>query len=313
MKNKERQIRVRKGRLHARDNIFLTALSLPAMILLFLFNYMPMYGIILAFKSYKASKGIWGSPWVGLKNFEFLFKSEDLMRILTNTIFLNALFIIASLVAAVSFALLMYEVRKAWQVKMFQTVAILPHFMSWVVCSFMVYSLLEHNHGLVNQLLSLVGINGMKWYSDPKVWPAILCIVTVWHSTGLTSIIYYASLISMDKEIIEAAEIDGASKLQKIRYISIPHLTPIITIRTIMAIGNIFRSDFGLFYNIPRNLGILYPTTDVIDTYVYRALMDNRNYGMSAAASFFQSVVCLVLLLAVNAIVKKINPENALF
>ena len=310
---KQPSVKLRKGRLHRRDHGILTCLALPAIILLFLFNYLPMYGLVLAFKKYQAPKGIMGSPWVGFENFKFLFKSEDLTRILTNTLVLNALFIIVSLVAAVSFALLMYEVRKAWQVKVFQTLSILPHFLSWVVCSFMVYSLLEHNNGLVNQLLALVGIDGMKWYNDPKAWPAILTIVTVWHSTGLTSIFYYASLLSMDKEIMEAAEIDGASKMQRIRYISIPHLVPIMTIRTIMAIGGIFRSDFGLFYNIPRNLGILYPTTDVIDTYVYRALMENRNFGMSAATSLFQSVVCLVILLTTNAIVKRINPENSLF
>lgn len=313
MKNKQRQVKLSKGRLKARDHGVLTGMSLPAMTLIFLFSYMPMYGIILAFKKYQASKGIEGSPWVGFDNFKFLFQSEDLERILTNTLFLNALFIFAGLVASVSFALLMYEVRKAWQVKVFQTVSILPHFLSWVVCSFMVYSILEHNHGLANQLLGIFGIDPVQWYAKPELWPTILAVVTIWHSTGITSIFYYASLIGMDKEIIEAAEIDGANKLQKIRYISIPHLVPIMTIRTIMSIGHIFRSDFGLFYNIPRNLGILYPTTDVIDTYVYRALMENRNYGMSAATSFFQSVVCLIVLLTVNAIVKKINPENALF
>lgn len=313
MKNKQPQVKLSKGRLKARDHGILTGMSLPAMSLIFLFSYMPMYGIILAFKKYQASRGIEGSPWVGFDNFKFLFQSEDLERILTNTLFLNALFIFAGLVASVSFALLMYEVRKAWQVKVFQTVSILPHFLSWVVCSFMVYSILEHNHGLANQLLGIFGIDPVQWYAKPELWPTILAVVTIWHSTGITSIFYYASLIGMDKEIIEAAEIDGANKLQKIRYISIPHLVPIMTIRTIMSIGHIFRSDFGLFYNIPRNLGILYPTTDVIDTYVYRALMENRNYGMSAATSFFQSVVCLIILLAVNAIVKKINPENALF
>ena len=313
MQTKQRQVKVVKGRLKAVDNTVFFALSLPALILVILFSYLPMYGIVLAFKKYQARLGIMGSPWVGFENFEFLFKSEDLPRILFNTVFLNAFHIFACLVASVSFAMLMYEVRKAWQVKTFQTMAILPHFMSWVVCSFMVYSVLEHNHGLANQTLAMIGLDGVEWYTKPGYWPVILCIVAIWHGTGLSSIYYYASLIGMDKEIIEAAEIDGASKLQRIRYISIPHLIPIISIRTIMSIGHIFRSDFGLFYNVPRNLGILYPTTDVIDTYVYRALMENRNYGMSSAASFFQSVVCLIILLTVNAIVKRKNPENSLF
>ncbi len=313
MQTKQRHVKVVKGRLKAVDNTVLVTLALPAIILIFLFNYMPMYGIVLAFKKYQARLGIMGSPWVGFGNFEFLFKSEDLPRILFNTLFLNAFHIVACLVSSVSFAMLMYEVRKAWQVKSFQTMAILPHFMSWVVCSFMVYSILEHDHGLANQTLAMVGLDGVDWYTKPGYWPVILCIVAIWHGTGLSSIYYYASLIGMDKEIIEAAEIDGASKMQKIRYISIPHLVPIITIRMIMSIGNIFRSDFGLFYNVTRNLGILYPTTDVFDTYVYRALMEYRNYGMSSAASFFQSVVCLLTLLIANAIVKKKNPENSLF
>lgn len=313
MQTKQRQVRVVKGKLKAVDHAILGTMTLPTLILVFLFSYMPMYGIILAFKNYKAPRGILGSEWVGLQNFKFLFTSEDLPRILRNTVFLNALHIFLCLVASVSFAMLMYEVRKAWQVKAFQTMAILPHFLSWVVCSFMVYAILEHNNGLANQALVALGLDPVQWYTKPAYWPWILAVVAIWHGTGLSSIYYYASLIGMDKEIIEAAEIDGASKLQRIRYISIPHLVPIITIRTIMSIGNIFRSDFGLFYNVPRNLGILYPTTDVIDTYVYRAMMNNRNYGMSSAASFFQSVVCLIMLLTVNAIVKKKNPENSLF
>ena len=313
MKNKQPRVKLVKGKLKTVDNTVLGAFTLPAVILIFLFNYMPMYGIVLAFKKYQAPKGIMGSPWVGLDNFEFLFKSEDLGRILSNTVFLNALHIFLCLVASVSFAMLMYEVRKAWQVKAFQTMAILPHFLSWVVCSFMVYSLLEHNNGLVNQTLIMFGLDPVEWYTKPAYWPWILAVVAIWHGTGISSIYYYASLIGIDKEIIEAAEIDGANRMQRIRYISVPHLVPIITVRTIMSIGNIFRSDFGLFYNVPRNLGILYPTTDVIDTYVYRALMENRNYGMSSAAGFFQSVVCLITLLIVNAIVKKKNPENSLF
>lgn len=295
------------------DTIQLALLAAPAVILTFLFSYMAYFGLILAFKNYRPAKGLWGSEWVGFKNFEFLLTSNDLARILKNTLLMNGLFISLGLIASVSFALLMYEVKKAWQVKAFQTVAILPHFLSWVVVSFMVYCLLEENNGLINQVLVGLGGDAVGWYKHPVYWPFILVIVTLWHGTGMGSIIYYSALIGMDAELLEAAEIDGATKLQRVRYISIPHLIPIMTIKTIMSIGNCFRSDFGLFYNVPKNLGHLYPTTDVIDTYVYRAMMDLHNYGMSAAASFFQSVVCCIVLLLTNKIVSKISPENTLF
>lgn len=313
MSEKIKQIKVGKKRKLTGDKVQLFVLAAPAVVLTFMFSYLAYFGLVLAFKNYRPVKGIWGSDWVGLKNFEFLVTSNDLGRIVKNTLLMNGLFIFFGLVASVSFALLMYEVKKAWQVKAFQTVAILPHFLSWVVTSFMVYCLLEHNNGLVNQLLVGLGFDGVEWYMDPVYWPYILVIVSLWHSTGMGSIIYYSALISMDAELLEAAEIDGASKLQRVRHISIPHLIPIITIKTIMSIGNCFRSDFGMFYNVPKNLGRLYPATDVIDTYVYRAMMELNNYGMSAAASFAQSVVCCIVLLLTNKIVSKISPENTLF
>jgi len=179
--------------------------------------------------------------------------------------------------------------------------------------SYMVYGLLENNKGMINRIIQLFGGEGINWYESPGYWPVILLIVSQWHSVGMGSIIYYAALLGTDTDLYEAADIDGASKWQKIWNVSIPQLIPIITIRTIMSVGNIFRSDFGLFYNVTRDIGVLYKTTDVIDTYVYRALMEQGSIGMSSAVGLFQSVVCFITLVITNKIAGKISPENTLF
>ena len=298
---------------HLKDNIQQFTLALPAVILLAIFSYWPMYGIILAFKNYKVSLGMWDSPWVGFNNFKFFFQAEDAWRVTRNTLLLNFLFITVTLICAVGFALLMFEVKKRRHVKIYQTVSILPNFLSWVAVSYMSYALLEPTKGILNQIIESFGGESVSWYSEPGYWPIILLIVRIWHGVGIGSIVYYAALMGVDSELYEAADMDGATKLQKIRYISLPSIIPIITIRLIMAIGKIFRGDFGLFYNVTRNQGALYPTTDIIDTYVYRALMNQGNIGMSSAVSLYQSVVCFITLMVTNAIVKKINPENSLF
>lgn len=302
-----------KKKSYLKDDLQLLAMFSPVLILLAIFAYWPMYGLILSFKNYRVTDGIWGSKWVGLKNFEFFFTSNDLFRVLRNTLGLNFLFIFAGLAAAVGFALLMFEVKKARHVKIYQTISILPNFISWVAVSFMVYGLLEYNRGMINHIIRNLGGEGVRFYEEAGWWPMILLIVNLWHSVGMGSIIYYAALLSADQELYEAADIDGASKMQKIWYVSIPQLIPIMTIRTIMSVGNIFRSDFGMFYNVPRNIGALYKTTDVIDTYVYRALMESGNIGMSSAVGMFQSVVCFITLLLTNKIAGKISPENTLF
>ena len=288
-------------------------MTVPVIALLAIFCYWPMFGIILAFKNYKVTKGIWGSEWSGFKNFEFFLKSQDAFRVTRNTLCLNFLFIFAGIFCAVVFALLLYEVKKAVHVKLYQTFAILPNFLSWVAVSYIVYALLDTNKGILNQIIRFFGGENVSWYTSAWYWPVILLIVRVWHSVGISCIIYYAALMGVDNELFEAAEVDGANKFQRIMHISIPHLVPIVTIMFILDVGKIFRSDFGLFYNVTRNVGELYPTTDVIDTYVFRALMEQGNIGMSSAASFIQSVVCLVTVVATNAIVKKVSPENSLF
>ena len=301
----------KKGQL--KDKLQLFSMALPTIIVLSLFSYLPMFGVVLAFKNYRVPDGIWGSKWAGLKNFEFLFKSQDAWRITRNTLALNFLFIMVTMICAVAFALIMFEVKKARHVKIYQTVSILPSFLSWVAVSYIVYALLDPTRGILNQIIAAFGGEPIAWYSEAKHWPVILLITRIWHGVGLGSIMYYAALMGIDETLFEAAELDGANKLQRIWYVSIPQIVPVIIIRTILDIGHIFRADFGLFYNVTRNIGALYPTTDVIDTYVYRALMSLGNIGMASAASLVQSVVCLITIVVTNMIVRKISPENSLF
>lgn len=298
---------------HWKERLQWLTLALPTIILLGIFSYWPMFGIILAFKDYKIPDGIWGSKWNGFKNFEFFLKSQDAWRVTRNTLGLNFLFIFVGIICGVIFALLMFEVKKSIHVKVYQTVSILPNFLSWIAVSYIVYALLDPRKGIINQIINAFGGEGIPWYSEPVYWPVILLITNTWHSVGIGSIMYYAALMGVDNELYEAAEIDGAGKLQKTIYISLPQIVPIIIIRTILNIGAIFRADFGLFYNVTRNIGTLYPTTDVIDTYVFRALMELGDIGMASAAGMIQSVVCLVTIVATNAVVKKISPENSLF
>lgn len=309
---------MKKKRINKRilkENFQLGILTLPVVTLLAIFSYWPMFGIVLAFKNYKVTKGIFGSEWMMplFKNFDFFLKSQDAFRVTRNTLLLNFLFIFAGTFCSVTFALALYEVKNALHVKIYQTFAILPNFLSWVAVSYIVYGLLDTEKGIVNQVIHLFGGENVSWYTEANYWPVILLLVKVWHGVGISCIIYYAALMGVDEALFEAAEIDGATKLQRIRHISIPQLIPIITMMIILDIGRIFRADFGLFYNVTRNVGQLYPTTDVIDTYVFRALMEEGNIGMSSAASAIQSVVCLVTILVANTVVKKIEPDNALF
>ena len=298
-----------------RENLQLGLLALQVVVLLALFSYLPMFGIVLAFKDYKVPKGIWGSDWVRpiFKNFDFFLKSQDAFRVTRNTILLNGLFIVAGTFCAVVFALLMYEVNSAIHVKIYQTVSILPSFLSWVAVSYIVYGFLDGERGILNRVIRTFGGKEIAWYTTARYWPVILTIVVIWHGVGLKCIMYYASLMGIDQELFEAAELDGAGKLQRVIHISLPHLASIVTIMVILDVGKIFRADFGLFYNVTRNVGQLYPTTDVMDTYVFRALMENGNVSMSSAASFIQSIVCFITLVIVNMVVKKVSPDNALF
>lgn len=306
-------MKTKKNNMYRKRNLQLWILALPAILLLLVFNYAPMFGIVLAFKDYKVPKGIFGSPWAGMENFKFFFESQDATRVIRNTLGLNLLFIVAGIALGVVFALIMYEVKRPGQIKTYQTISIIPSFISWVAVGYIVYSLLDPTKGIMNQILAVFGVEAIDWYSRPEYWPVILLIAKVWQSVGLGSIIYYAALMGVDNDLYEAADMDGANKLQKILHISIPQIVPIIIVMALLDVGKIFRADFGLFYNVTRDVGALYPTTDVIDTYVFRALMQQGNIGMASAVGLVQSVVCFVTLVTTNWIVKKISPENSLF
>lgn len=289
-------------------------IALPGVVYLIINNYIPMFGIFLVFKDYKYSKGIFGSDWCGLKNFKFLFATDDALIMTRNTILYNLVFIVLGTVAAIFIAILMCELGERMRVKIFQSCLLLPNLLSWVVIGIIGFAFLSADTGFINNtILRTMGKESVSWYMQPNVWPLILVLVFLWKNAGYQSIIYMASISGFDKSIYEAASIDGASKLKQIFSITLPMLVPTITILTLMAVGRIFFSDFGLFYQVPQDSGALYAVTQTIDTYVYRGLMQSNNVGMAAAAGFYQSVIGFVLVVAANAVVKKINPENALF
>ena len=304
--------KTRHSKFNKRDMQLYSLCAIP-MLLVLLFNYLPMAGIIIAFKDYKYNKGIFGSKWIGLDNFRFLLKSHDFARITWNTLELNAIFIVVGIIAAVLVAILMFGLKSRLGSKVYQTVLITPHFMSWVIVSYIVYAFLSPSYGMVNKIIEAFGGKGVEWYSRPAAWTYILLICSVWKHVGMDSIVYYAALMGIDSSLFEAARIDGANRRQIMWNITIPSLVPLITILTILKIGNIFRADFGLFYQVTRNVGTLYSRTDVIDTYVYRSLINLGNLGMSATTGFCQSVIGFVLVLVTNLTVRKIDKSSALF
>ncbi|NBD24528.1 ABC transporter permease [Paenibacillus glycinis] len=299
----------RKGRFKHGE---LFGLSLPGLIYLFVFSYVPMFGIVIAFKNYRYDKGILGSEWIGLKNFEFLFASENAWRITRNTVLYSLTYIVVGMLLAVTLAILLTQVGKNW-VKLHQTVLFLPYFVSWVVVGYIALAFLDNTSGYLNQLLGYFGLAPRKWYFESGPWPYILVIAHEWKSIGFATLIYFAGLLGINQDYYEAARIDGASKLQMVRKITLPLLLPLMTIMLILAIGNMFRGDFGLHYFVPNDSSFALPTTDIIDTYVFRSLRMLGDIGMSSAAGVYQSVVGFVLVLAANYIVRKINNENALF
>ncbi|MGL4911687.1 MAG: ABC transporter permease [Romboutsia sp.] len=291
---------------------------LPGTIWLLIFSYLPMFGLVIAFKDFKVSPGgfiqsLINSEWVGLSNFEFLFSSGDAFRITRNTVVYNIVFIILGLIFAVTIAIALSQLANQKLRKVYQTGMLFPHFLSWVIVSYFVFSFLSYDKGMVNSILGAFGVDPVSWYNEPKYWPFILVFINIWKGVGYGSIVYLAAIVGIDKTYYEAATIDGASKWQQIKNITIPLIVPLMIILTIMAIGGIFRADFGLFYQIPKNSAILYPVTDVIDTYIYKGLMNMGNIGMSTAAGLYQSIVGFILIMATNFAVKKIDPEYGLF
>ena len=289
-------------------------MMLPGLIYLTINNYIPMSGIVVAFKQYNYSKGIWGSEFIGLRNFEFLFRTNEAWRITRNTILYNLVFIILGVLVAVSVAILLGEIRAERMKKAYQTVIMVPFLISIVIVSYLVYAFLSTESGFINNsILHPLGLASISWYTSPKYWPFILVIVHIWKSFGYNCVIYYATLVGIDRNYYEAAVIDGANRFQCIRHITLPSLRPTITIMTLMQVGRIFYSDFGLFYQVPMNSGTLIDVTNTIDTYVYRGLMELHQIGMSSAAGVYQSVVGFILILLANSVVKRYDADSALF
>ena len=292
----------------------LLLLALPGLIYLLINNYIPMLGIFIAFKDIDFSKGILKSPWCGFKNFEFLFRTPDAAIMIRNTLLYNLSFIIVGTICAIFLAILVHEVVEYSFSKVIQTGLILPNLISMVVVSYLVFAFLNSDNGFINNtVLKSFNADPISWYSEKKYWPFILLIVQTWKTAGYSSIVYIAVIAGIDKGLYEAARIDGAGKIRQIFHITIPHLKPTIVIMVLLAIGRIFSSDFGLFFQVPMDTGALYDVTQTIDTYVYRALMRMGNIGMSSAAGLLQSVVGFILFIAANQIVRRTNSENALF
>ncbi len=289
-------------------------MMLPGIVYIFVNNYIPMAGIVLAFKKYDLKEGIFGSPNVGLSNFEFLFKTKDAWTITRNTIGYNVVFIVLGTIFAITVAILLNEIRNERAKKVYQTMILIPYLISIVVVSYIVYGFLNTQSGFINNsILKPLGMDIVSWYSEEKYWPFILVLVNLWKGFGYSCIIYYATLIGIDKGYYEAAMIDGATRWQQIKYITLPGLKTTVITLTLMAVGRVFYSDFGLFYQVPMNSGALIDVTNTIDTYVYRGLTQMNNIGMAAAAGLYQAVVGFVLVLTVNFIVRKVSKENALF
>ncbi|MBM6386005.1 MULTISPECIES: ABC transporter permease [Paenibacillus] len=291
---------------------------LPGAIWFFFFSYLPLVGTVAAFKEYRFSReGFWASlaksEWVGWDNFKFLFSTNDALLITRNTLLYNIAIIFLGLVFAVGLAILLSELINKRLAKIYQTGMFLPYFLSWVIVGYFVFSFLSMDRGMLNQIIGWFGMEPIQWYSEAKYWPYILIFVALWKTIGYNSIVYLASILGIDRSLYEAAMIDGASKWQQIRNITIPLLSPIITIMTLLAVGRIFYADFGLFYQVPRDSGTLYSVTNVIDTYVYRGLKTSGEIGMSTAAGLYQSVVGFVLVIISNYVVRKIDKDSSLF
>ncbi|MBP3361532.1 MAG: sugar ABC transporter permease [Clostridia bacterium] len=310
--NSQKKIKHNRKKGPNKCDIEMLILALPALLFFVIFHYIPMMGVVIAFKDYSYNLGLFGSKWVGLRNFEFFFTSQDAWMLTRNTVGYAVLFLVVGTFASVFVALLLNEIKSKAAIKIYQTSMILPYFLSWVIVGYITYVLFNPKLGVLNHMLAALGMREIDWYSETKYWPFILTIVNTWKAVGMNSIFYYSSLLSVDPALYEAAEIDGATRFQRMLSISLPSLTPTITVLTILAVGNIFRGDFGLFFQIPRNVGVLYPVTDIIDTYVYRGLRFG-DVGITAAVGLFQSVVGMVTVIATNMIVNKINPENAMF
>lgn len=296
------------------NNKTLLLMCLPAIAFFVIFAYLPMPGLYLAFINYNYSDGIFKSPFVAFDNFRFLVINGDLWRLSFNTVAYNLVFIVLGNVLQIFVAILLNEIRRKWFKKVTQTLMFLPHFISAVLIGLIAYNILSYDYGILNTMLESLGMEPVKTYSDPKIWPFIIVLTFLWQSTGYGSIVYFAAIMGLDNEIIEASEIDGANAFQRIIYIVLPWLKPTFIILMLFSLGGILKGNFGLFFNlVGANNTALYPTTDIIETYVFRSLMTNFNFSIGSAVSLYQSVFGFVVVLTANWLVKKASPENSLF
>lgn len=291
----------------------LLLLALPAILGYLLFNYIPMFmSLVIPFKDYKFAKGIAGSDWAGLRNFGWMLTSTSMGRVIRNTFLYGLWFMFICTIVNIAIALLLFEITNRRALKIYQTIITFPNFMSMVIVGYVVYAILSPKTGFLNQILALFGVGPIDAYMNPGAWPFILTFVNIWKGVGINSLFYFASLMAVDTSLYEAAQIDGASRFQRMRRISIPHLTSLACIFTILNAGSLINGNFDLFYVIPRDTSVLYATTDILNTYVYRALHEG-NYSMGATVGLVQSVVGMILVVTANGIVRKISPENSMF
>ena len=287
---------------------------LPGVVYLFINCYIPMFGIQIAFRRYNAKDGVYGSPWVGFENFKFLFQTDDAFIMVRNTLLYNLVFIALGTVLAISVAIILNEIRNQFAKQLYQTLILIPYLISMVIVSYLAFAFLSTGNGYINNtLLKVLGIPAIDWYNTPKYWPFILVIINIWKGLGYNMILYYATICGIDHTLYEAAVVDGANRWQQITNVTLPCLKSTIIILTLMSLGGIFRSDFGLFYQVPQNSGPLINVTQTIDTYVYRGLMQSNNIGMSSAAGLYQSVVGFILVVTANLVVRKVDAESSLF
>ncbi|MDR2658324.1 MAG: ABC transporter permease subunit [Oscillospiraceae bacterium] len=298
-----------KHRIFKREDAPLYVMALPGAAALIVFAYLPMLGLMIAFQDFNVGKGIFGSSFVGLANFKFLFSTTDAYTITRNTVLYNLAFIIVNMIVAVALALMLSELLSHKTAKALQTVYMLPYFLSWAVVSIVLMAFIERDYGMINRAMG----TKIDYYRQRDLWPGLLVFVNCWKNAGYSTVLYLAVISGISSEYYEAAALDGAGKLKQAVYVTLPHLRFIIGVSLIMAMGNIFRGDFGLFFSVTRDTGRLYPVTDVIDTYIYRSLINIGNVGMSTAAGLYQSAVGLILVLLVNKAVTKIDPESAMF
>lgn len=310
----------RKSLAEMKKTILLLTMVLPGTIWLILLRYLPMFGIVIAFKDYKIyskSPSLWNnikhSQWVGFKNFGFLFKTSDAWIIVRNTLGYNSLWIVLGLVISVSFAIMLNEITNKYVAKTYQTLMFFPYFLSWVVASYFVLAFLDPSRGLLTHMQKNAGKEVTNWYFEKKPWPYILTIANLWKNVGYSTVLYLAAIAGIDGAQYEAASIDGAGKWKQVLHITIPNLRPMITILFIMNVGKIFNADFGLFYSVPRNSGPLFPVTQVIDTYVYRAMMATSNHGMTTAAGLIQNIIGFISIMTANTIVRRLDEDSSLF